>query len=159
MKSLLEATRIHHGSIKDLQTFLDQDGNPMALEQTSLDDLMNAAKERGKSRQTNSDGDELNGPEAPGGKDSSSSKTSDETPTGDNEGPAEGSGGEDEEDDGDVGPDPNFKQPDFDYPEEPDPWAVPDDDLEGDGDGPDNIPPDDYDEEGECGEAGEEMAA
>ena len=146
---LLEATRIHHGSIKDLQTFLDQDGNPMALEQTSLDDLMNAAKERGKSRQTNSDGDELNGPEAPGGKDSSSSKTSDETPTGDNEGPAEGSGGEDEEDDGDVGPDPNFKQPDFDYPEEPDPWAVPDDDLEGDGDGPDNIPPDDYDEEGE----------
>ena len=49
-KSLLEATRIHHGSFKDLQTFLDQDGNPMALEQTSLEDLMKQAEERGKSK-------------------------------------------------------------------------------------------------------------
>lgn len=148
-KSLLEATRIHHGSFKDLQTFLDQDGNPMALEQTSLDDLMNAAKERGKSRQTNSNGnDEFDGPDAPGSKDdSSSSKQSDKPATGNNEGPASGSNGEDEKE-GDVGPDPNFEQPDFDMPED-DPWAVPDDDddYEGDGEGPDDISPDDYDDE------------
>ena len=131
MKSLLEATRIHHGSFKDLQTFLDQDGNPMALEQTTLDDLMNAAKERGKSRPTNSDGnDRFNGPDAGGEEDSSSSKKSDETPEGNNEGPASGSNGEDEKE-GDVGPDPNFEQPDFDMPED-DPWAVPDDDDDDD---------------------------
>ena len=133
-KSLLEATHVHHGSIKDLQTFLDQNGNPMELTPTSIEDLMKQAEERGKPRPTNSE-EEFDGPEAPGGKsDSTSSKKSDETPTGDDDGSGEGSGGEDEKDDGDVGPDPNFEQPDFDIPED-DPWAVPDDDSEGDGEG------------------------
>lgn len=102
MKNLLEATHIHHGSIRDLQTFLDQNGDPMELTPTSIEDLMRQAEERGKSRSTNSDSDEkFDGPEAPGGKnDSSSSKKSDETPTGDNDGSANGS--EDEEDNGDV---------------------------------------------------------
>ena len=37
-KSLLEATHVHHGSFKDLQTFLDRNGDPMELQASKFGD-------------------------------------------------------------------------------------------------------------------------